>query len=76
RKRVAEAILTLLDKYKEEGKESFSMHISREDLAHIVGTTTESLIRTLSDFKNENIISAAPGNIKVLDEIKLKKMVN
>lgn len=76
RKRVAQTILTLLDKYKEEGKESFSMHISREDLAHIVGTTTESLIRTLSDFKNENIISAAPGNIKVIDEIKLKKMVN
>lgn len=76
RKRVAEAILVLLDKYKEAGKENFSMHISREDLAHIVGTTTESLIRTLSDFKNENIISAGPGNIKVLDETKLKNMFN
>ncbi len=76
RKRVADALLTLLNKYKEAGNENFSMQISREDLAHIVGTTTESLIRTLSDFKNENIISAGPGNIKVLDEYKLKNMFN
>ncbi|MBS1729920.1 MAG: response regulator [Bacteroidetes bacterium] len=76
RKRVAEAILTLLSKFKEEGKENFSMSISREDLAHIVGTTTESLIRTLSDFKDENIISAVPGNIKVLDESKLRNIIN
>lgn len=76
RKRVANAILILLEKYKEAGKEIFSIHISREDLAHIVGTTTESLIRTLSDFKNEHIISAGPGVIKILDENKLKNMFN
>ncbi|MEO7211129.1 MAG: response regulator [Chitinophagaceae bacterium] len=76
RKRVAEALLSLLNKYKEEGIENFSMHISREDIAHLAGTTTESLIRTLSDFKNENIIAAGPGNIKVLDEDKLKNMFN
>ena len=38
------------------GQEKFSIHISREDLANIAGTATESLIRTLSDFKSEKLI--------------------
>jgi CRP-like cAMP-binding protein len=53
RKRVAEALILLSDKYKANRDERFSMSISREDLANIVGTATESLIRTLSDFKEE-----------------------
>ncbi len=76
RKRVADAILALQEKFKQEGTVDFSMHISREDLAHIAGTTTESLIRTLSDFKNEHLIEAGPGTIKILDLQKLRQMVN
>src|SRR5690606_17139433 len=66
RKRVADAIITLLKKYKQEGDLNFSIHISREDIAHIAGTTTESLIRTLSDFKQEKLIETEAGAVKVL----------
>jgi len=76
RKRVAEAIITLSKKYKMEGHPDFIIHLSREDLAHIAGTTTESLIRTLSDFKNEKLIEAEAGYIKVLNEKKLISMLN
>jgi len=76
RKRVADAIITLSKKYKEESNPDFSIHISREDMAHIAGTTTESLIRTLSDFKNEKLIEAEAGYVKVLDEKKLLEMIN
>jgi CRP/FNR family transcriptional regulator, cyclic AMP receptor protein len=76
RKRVADAIITLLKKYKEEHTTDFIIHISREDLAHIAGTTTESLIRTLSDFKNEKLIEAEAGWVKVLNEKKLLDMLN
>lgn len=76
RKRVADAITTLSKKYKEEGHADFMIYISREDLAHIAGTTTESLIRTLSDFKSEKLIEAEAGYVKVLDEKKLKSMLN
>jgi len=76
RKRVADAIITLLRKYKKEEHADFTIHISREDLAHIAGTTTESLIRTLSDFKNEKLIEAEVGSIKVLNEKKLLFMLN
>ncbi|HEY5464630.1 MAG TPA: response regulator [Hanamia sp.] len=76
RKRVADAIIILSKKYKEESNPDFSIHISREDMAHIAGTTTESLIRTLSDFKNEKLIEAEAGYVKVLDEKKLLEMIN
>jgi CRP/FNR family transcriptional regulator, cyclic AMP receptor protein len=76
RKRVADAVISLLRKYKKEGDPNFIIHISREDLAHIAGTTTESLIRTLSDFKNEKLIEAEAGYVKVLNEKKLLAMLN
>ncbi|MEO9144560.1 MAG: response regulator [Ginsengibacter sp.] len=76
RKRVADAIITLLKKYKNKEQTKFIIHISREDLAHIAGTTTESLIRTLSDFKSEKLVEAEAGYVKVLDEKGLLSMLN
>jgi len=76
RKRVAEALITLQKKYHVDMREKFSIHISRVDLSNIVGTATESLIRTLSDFRNESIIDIKEGNIIILDEKKLALMLN
>lgn len=76
RKRVADALIKLQNKYKKEGDTIFSMHISREDLANIAGTATESLIRTLSDFKNEKLIEVKEGNIIILNEKKLVSLLN
>jgi CRP/FNR family cyclic AMP-dependent transcriptional regulator len=76
RKRVADALLTLQKKYHKAGSEQFSIHISREDLANIAGTATESLIRTLSDFRSEKLIDIRDGNIILLNEKKLSLMLN
>ncbi|MCW3089598.1 MAG: transcriptional regulator, Crp/Fnr family [Ferruginibacter sp.] len=76
RKRVAEALVTLHHKYREDAPGQFSIHISRENLANIAGTATESLIRTLSDFKTEKLLEIKDGNITILDEKRLKSMVN
>jgi CRP/FNR family cyclic AMP-dependent transcriptional regulator len=76
RKRVADALITLQKKYKKPNEEIFSIHISREDLANIAGTATESLIRTLSDFKGEKLIDIRDGNILLLNEKKLSAMLN
>ena len=54
----------------------FSIAISREDLANIAGTATESLIRTLSDFKSEKLIEIKEGKIILLDEKKLTNLFN
>ncbi|HEU0227458.1 MAG TPA: response regulator [Arachidicoccus soli] len=75
-KRVANAIITLSNKYKEEGHPDFIIHISREDLANIAGTTTESIIRTLTDFRSDKLIDAGAGYVKILNEGKLKSLIN
>lgn len=74
RKRVAETLIQLQQKY--EGKNPFSISFSREDLANIVGTSTESLIRTLSDFKEEKLIEIKEGKIFLINDKKLKAMRN
>ena len=76
RKRVAEALVKLSDKYKTEGAEKFSMNLSREDLANMVGTATETVIRTLSDFKEEKYIEVASGTISIINYDKLAHMKN
>ena len=76
RKRVAEALVLLQKKYTRDNEDKFSIHISREDLAHIAGTATESIIRTLSDFKSEKLIDIKEGAIIILDEKKLAELLN
>ncbi|MEM8527739.1 MAG: response regulator [Bacteroidota bacterium] len=70
RKRVADALLEL---YQIEGEK---ISILRDDLASMVGTAKESVIRTLRDFKNEGLITTKDGIITVLSITELAKMPN
>jgi CRP-like cAMP-binding protein len=74
RKRTADALIELSKKYKKDASEPFAIKISREDLASIVGTATESLIRTLSDFKTERLIEVKGSEIVLIDEKKLTNL--
>ncbi len=76
RKRVATALISLVNKYRQEEGGVFTINFSREDLANIAGTATESLIRTLSDFKAEKLIDLHGSKISILNEKKLIAMVN
>lgn len=76
RKRVAEALVNLHDKYKDEADEDFSISVPREDLANLVGTATETVIRTLSDFKDEKLIDINKGSIRITEYEKLAKLRN
>ncbi|MDP4285189.1 MAG: response regulator [Bacteroidota bacterium] len=70
RKKVADSLITLQKKYKT------SLNITRENLATIAGTATESMIRTLGDFKNEKLIDMRDGTIVILNEKKLENLAN
>ncbi len=73
RKRVADSLIKLEEKYKnEEDGNNFTIAISRDDLAAMVGTATESVIRTLSEFKHDGYIAIKGSNITILDKEKLK----
>ncbi|MEX6690908.1 response regulator [Danxiaibacter flavus] len=74
RKKVADALLIIIDKYDAKMENKQVIDISRENLATIAGTATESLIRTLTDFKSERIIDINDGHIIVLDKAKLQKI--
>jgi CRP-like cAMP-binding protein/ActR/RegA family two-component response regulator len=76
RKRVAEALVKLSDTYKKADDEKFSMSVSREDLANLVGTATETVIRTLGDFKEEKFIDLSGGAITILNYDKLARLKN
>lgn len=66
RKRVADTLLVIREK---EGNDTFD--ILREDLAKMVGTAKESVIRTLTDFRQSGYIDIQEGTIKILDYKKL-----
>ncbi|GAB4492308.1 MAG: response regulator [Raineya sp.] len=70
RKRVADALIILWEKYKNKA----GMQISRDNLASIVGTATESLIRTLSEFKQEGLIEIVEGKIIIKNIQKLANL--
>lgn len=72
KRKTAQTILqfvNVLDK-----KSSDNIRISRADLASVAGIATESLIRTLSSFKNDGLIEIEGRNIKILDIQSLKEM--
>ncbi|MEP7321135.1 MAG: response regulator [Saprospiraceae bacterium] len=76
RKKVAEALIALSKKYKQNNESNFSIDIAREQLASIAGTATESLIRTLSDFKADKLIEIKGSTIIILNESKLANLAN
>jgi CheY-like chemotaxis protein/CRP-like cAMP-binding protein len=76
RKRVAEALLLLQKKYQEDNNEAFTISISREDLSSIVGASKETVIRTLSDFKEEGLISILGRKISIENKEKLQALRN
>lgn len=74
RKRVAKALVDIHGKFNAP-EEKRTIEISREDIAHYVGTATESLIRTLSDFKAEKLIEIKEGKISIANLEKLKHLL-
>jgi CRP-like cAMP-binding protein len=69
RKRVAESLIRFYDTYK--GTPGAEIPVFRDDLAKVVGTSTETVIRTLSEFKEEGLISTSGRRIAILSPEKL-----
>ena len=74
RKRVAKALVDIHEKFNKDGQKNL-IEFSRDDIAQYVGTATESLIRTLSDFKSEQLIDIKSGKISIINLEKLKNLL-
>lgn len=77
RERLAETLLILREFYGlEDDEATLGVALTREDLANVVGTATETVIRLLSEFKHDRIIDLKGRKIKILDPILLVKTAN
>ena len=70
RERTAQALLDLQARFEESDSKP---QLSREDLAGMVGTAKESLIRALSDFKSDGWVLLEGKNVIIQDESALKR---
>ncbi|HTN20474.1 MAG TPA: response regulator [Pelobium sp.] len=76
RKKVASGIIEVADLFKSiEQEKADIIDITREDLAHLVGSAPESLIRTLKEFKDEKLIDIRDGSIVLLNEEGLRNLI-
>lgn len=73
--RVALALLILREKYKEKGK-YIEINLSRTDLASYVGSVKETVVRTLQEFRNADLILTSGRKIKILKPETLKGIAN
>jgi CRP-like cAMP-binding protein len=71
KQRLAEILLMLENTFKLDDEGYIAVNLTREDLSSIVGTATESVIRILSDFKNDGLISIKGKKIKINDKRKM-----
>jgi CRP/FNR family transcriptional regulator len=74
RERLAEALLFIKETYgfEEDGK-TIALKITREELANLVGTATETVIRLLAEFKSDSILELEGKKIKIASISKLVK---
>ena len=75
RKRIAKALVAIYTKLQNANHTDQIIDISRDDIARYVGTATESLIRTLSDFKSEKLIEVKEGKIRILSIERLNSLL-
>lgn len=76
KQRLAESLLNLKEKFGTTNQGVIDIHLSREDIANIIGTATESAIRLLSELKKKDIIEFKGKDIVIKNEQELEKIAH
>ena len=74
KQRIAEAFLYLKNNFGENEEGFLTLTLSREDIANVVGTATESAIRVISEFKKKGLIYTLGKQVAIKNEQKLKDL--
>ncbi|MUV03936.1 cyclic nucleotide-binding domain-containing protein [Flavobacterium rakeshii] len=74
RQRLAETLLELYETFGTNEDKSLRIKLSREEIAGMVGTATESCIRLLSEFNKNGLIELSGKKITLKDFNKLRSM--
>ena len=76
RERLAEVLLLLKENFDLDNQNTLQISLTREELANTVGTATESVIRLLSEFKQDKLIELQGRKIKFIDIPRLRRVAN
>lgn len=76
RERLAEILLLLKDSFELDAEKSIQISLTREELANMVGTATESIIRLLSEFNQSKVIELKGRKIKIINLPGLIRIAN
>lgn len=76
RERLAEILLLLEEKLGVNQEGFINITLTREEIANLIGTATESAIRLMSEFKTDDLIEVEGRKIKLTNKEKLHKLAN
>lgn len=77
RERLAETLLFIKETYGvEQDGTTLNVRLSREEIANLVGTATESAIRLLSEFKKDGLIELQGKKIRLLNPEEITRTAN
>lgn len=76
KERLAETLIYLEENFGKNEDGSLHIQLSREELAGMIGTATESCIRLLSDFNKNGLIELIGKKIVIRDIAKLKRIAD
>lgn len=74
KERLAHTLLYLEDEFGTNPDKTLKLQLSREEIASMIGTATESCIRLLSDFNKSGLIELNGKKIVIKDRSKLARM--
>ena len=76
KQRLADTLLFLNDTFGEDNEGYLDIILTREEIASVIGTATESAIRLLSEFKKKGFIKSEGKKLKILDAKGLQRLSN
>lgn len=76
KQRIAEAFLYLKTNFGEDKDGFLLLRLSREEIANVVGTATESCIRIISEFKKKGLLKTIGKKVAIMDEKGLRNVVD
>lgn len=74
RERLAEVLIMLENTLGVDNDGFIRISLTREEMANLIGTATESAIRLISEYKNDHLIEVEGRRIKILEHDKIKKL--
>lgn len=77
REKIADALLRIKNTFNPAPSDpSLGASLTRQDIADLAGTTKEQVSRDLANFKEEGIIELDGKEIRILDLMRLKRIIN